>query len=222
VIRFSHEIHKVTLIWAGRTHFVSITAACRRLRMSIFLVWCRAAPCCLRLQAALLFSVCFAVNALAELAPLAPVAYADQAPAISLQDFFQKPVGPHGLLISERLRHANGKVVRLTGYVVQQEIATVGRFLLTPRPVLMSQHSDGEADDLPPATVLVRLSEDQQGWAVAHTGGLVEVTGTLEVGRFEERDGRVSWFRLQLAPDAIRAMTSSELTQHLHSLQHAH
>jgi hypothetical protein len=86
----------------------------------------------------------------------------------------------------------------------------------------MNQHADGEADDLPPATVFVRLSEDQKDWAVAHTRGLVEVTGTLEVGRQEEHDGRVSWFRLQLAPEAIRGMTRAELTQYLHNLQHAH
>jgi len=193
--------------------------------MSIFRIWGRAAPRCLRLTATLLCSACFAASALAQvlqLAPVAPVAEAEEAPALSLQDFFQKPVGPQGLLISDRLRQANGKVVRLTGYVVQQEIATVGRFLLTPRPVLMSQHADGEADDLPPATVFVRLSEDQQDWAVAQTRGLVELTGTLEVGRQEERDGRVSWFRLQLAPEAIRGMTRFELTQYLHSLQHAH
>ena len=68
----------------------------------------------------------------------------------------------------------------------------------------------------------VRLDAEQQDWAVAHARGLVEVTGTLEVGRQEERDGRVSWFRLQLAPEAIRGMNRFEVTQYLHSLQHTH
>ena len=141
---------------------------------------------------------------------------------LRLQHFFEMPVGPKGLVISERLRQAQSRQVRITGYVVQQEVATLGQFLLTPRPVLMSQHADGEADDLPPATVFVRLDAEQQDWVVAHARGLVEVTGTLDVGRQEERDGRMSWFRLQLAPDAIRGMNRFEITQYLHSLQHTH
>jgi hypothetical protein len=86
----------------------------------------------------------------------------------------------------------------------------------------MSQHADGEADDLPPATVFVRLDASQQDWAVVQARGLVEVTGTLDVGRLEESDGRVSWFRLQLDPQAVRAMSRFEVTNYLHSLQHSH
>ena len=162
-----------------------------------------------------------AIGALAQPAPAAAAGSLPPA-SLRLQDFFQMPVGPKGLVISERLRQAQGYQVRITGYVVQQEVATLGQFLLTPRPVLMSQHADGEADDLPPATVFVRLDAAQHDWAVAHARGLVEVTGTLEVGRQEERDGRVSWFRLQLAPEAIRGMNRFEVTQYLHSLQHTH
>ena len=172
--------------------------------------------------AALVLSASFALSAFAQ---TAPAAFAPESPppvALRLQDFFQMPVGPKGLVISERLRQAQGRQVRITGYVVQQEVATLGQFLLTPRPVLMSQHADGEADDLPPATVFVRLDAEQQDWAVAHARGLVEVTGTLDVGRQEERDGRISWFRLQLAPDAVRAMSRFEVTQYRHSLQHRH
>lgn len=172
--------------------------------------------------AALALSATVALGALAQSAPAAAAPEPLPPVALRLQDFFQMPVGPKGLVISERLRQAQGRQVRITGYVVQQEVATLGQFLLTPRPVLMSQHADGEADDLPPATVFVRLDADQQDWAVAHARGLVEVTGTLDVGRQEERDGRVSWFRLQLAPEAIRGMNRFEVTQYLHSLQHTH
>jgi len=147
--------------------------------------------------------------------PSAPV-------SLVMQSFFQLPVGPKGLVISDTLKQSQGQRVRLTGYVVQQEVATLGRFLLTPRPVQMSQHADGEADDLPPATVFVRLDASQQDWVVAHARGLVEVTGTLEVGRLEEIDGRVSWFRLQLDPQAVRTMTRFEVANYLHSLQHGH
>jgi len=142
--------------------------------------------------------------------------------ALRLQDFFQIPFGPKGLMISDRLHQAHGRRVRITGYVVEQEVATLGQFLLSPRPVLMSQHADGEADDLPAATLFVRLDAQQQDWAVAHARGLVEVTGILDVGRQEERDGRISWFRLQLTPEAIHSMNQVEITQYLHSLRHTH
>jgi hypothetical protein len=152
----------------------------------------------------------------------APVDAGDQTPALRLQDFFQMPVGPKGLAINPALTRLQGRQVRMTGYVVQQEVATLGGFLLTPRPVQMSQHADGEADDLPPATVFVRLDPTQQEWAVAHARGLVQVTGTLDVGRFEELDGRVSWFRLQIDPQAVRAMSPVEVANYEHSLQHRH
>lgn len=147
--------------------------------------------------------------------PLAP-------PALAMQSFFQQPIGPKGLVMSDTIKQFQGRRVRLTGYVVQQEVATLGGFLLTPRPVQMSQHADGEADDLPPATVFVRLDASQQDWVVVHARGLVEVTGTLDAGRLEESDGRVSWFRLQLEPQAVRAMNRLEVDKHLHSLQHSH
>jgi hypothetical protein len=144
------------------------------------------------------------------------------ATALRLQDFFQMPVGAKGLVMSDTLQKAQGQRVRLTGFVVQQELATLGRFLLTARPVQMSQHADGEADDLPPATVFVGLDASQQDWAVAHARGLVEVSGVLDVGRREEADGRVSWFRLQLEPEAVRPMSRFEVANYLHGLQHKH
>jgi len=172
----------------------------------------------LRAAAAVLIALA-ACNAWAQTTP----AQDGNAPLeLRFNRFFKMPVGPQGLVIDDTLRQAQGKQVRLVGYVVQQEVATLGQFLLTPRPVSMSQHADGEADDLPPATVFVRLHPDQQDWAVAQARGLVEVTGTLDLGRQEERDGRVSWFRLQLAPDAIRPMNRFEVVQYLHSLQHTH
>jgi hypothetical protein len=126
------------------------------------------------------------------------------------------------LQISATLREAQGKKVSLQGYVVQQEVASPGQFLLTPRPVQMSQHADGEADDLPPATVLVSLPAEQQDWLVAYTRGLVEVVGVLDVGRQEGPDGRVSWVRLQLDSEATRRMNAAEFFSYRHALQHKH
>jgi hypothetical protein len=50
----------------------------------------------------------------------------------------------------------------------------------------------------------------------------MELNGVLSVGRLEEQDGRVSWVRLQLQPEATRGMNSFEVANYLHSLQHVH
>ncbi len=141
---------------------------------------------------------------------------------LRFRDFFSLPVGQRGLELSDTLRRADGQEVRLVGYMVQQETPAPGRFLLTPRPVQMSQHADGEADVLPPATVVVYLDPSQREWVVPHVRGLVSVSGLLRVGRFEESDGRVSWVRLQLDQEATRGMNSLELAGYLHRLQHRH
>ena len=151
------------------------------------------------------------------------------APALAFQDFFVYPnSAAKGHAASERpqlspaLLAANGTTVRLTGYMVQQERGSVGRFLLTPRPIQMSEHADGDADDLPLNWAMVYLDPEQRECAIAHQRGLLEVTGTLQVGRFEEADGRVSWVRLQLPPEATRGMNAFEVASYLHSLQHIH
>ena len=141
---------------------------------------------------------------------------------LAFHDFFQSPVGPAGLAISDALRQSDGQAVRLVGYMVQQENPLPGRFMLTPRPVQMSEHADGDADDLPPATVTIYLDPSQSDWKLPHVRGLIVVSGALSVGRFEESDGRVSWVRLQLDSDAVRGMTLFELANYLHNQQHRH
>lgn len=145
------------------------------------------------------------------------------AQALRFSDFFKFPVGTRGLEINPVLQQAAGKQVLLTGYMVQQENGSKpGQFFFTPRPVQMSEHADGDADDLPPATVLVKLSPEQATWLVPHTRGLIQLQGTLAVGRQEAQDGRVTWVQLQLNPDATRGMNAFEFASYLHSLQHQH
>lgn len=132
---------------------------------------------------------------------------------LPFSSFFRRPIGPRGLDIGDALREADGRVVRLTGYMVAQEAPTVDRFLLTPRPVRMSDLADGEADDLPPATVTVLLDSHPAGRTVAHRPGLISVSGRLQVGREEEPSGRVSWVRLYLDPAAL-AEEGSRPTSH--------
>jgi hypothetical protein len=149
---------------------------------------------------------------------------ADAAPLAELrfQDFFTLPVGKQGLEMGPALRQADGKKVAITGYMVQQESSLPGQFMLTPRPVQMSEHADGDADDLPPAVLLVKLDASQSDWVVPHARGLIQVRGVLRVGREEGRDGRVSWVQMQLDPDATRGMNAFELAGYMHSLQHRH
>ena len=141
---------------------------------------------------------------------------------VSFREFFRHPVGPAGVEISETLRQVDGKKVRLSGYMVKHEVPTPGRFMLTPRPVQMSEHADGDADDLPAATVLVQLEPSQQEWVVPHVSGLIAVTGELHLGRVEDQAGRVSWVQVQLGGDAVRTMNAFELAGYLHQLQHRH
>ncbi len=142
--------------------------------------------------------------------------------ALAFKQFYKLPVGSHGLEISDVLRSANGQERKIVGYMVQQERPHLGRFLLSPRPVQMSEHADGEADDLPAALVTVYLDASQSDWAVPYTRGLISLTGAIEVGRLEETDGRVSWVRMRLSPEATRGMSPFELAQYFHSLKHQH
>ena len=150
-----------------------------------------------------------ALCAAAVLLPLA-VSGAHAAPApsdaaadLKFSQFFKSPIGPARLELSDTLRAADGRPVRLVGYMVAQEQARPGRFWLTPRPVRMSEHADGEADDLPAGTVTVLLDPAQRDRLVAHRNGRVTLTGTLSIGRVEDETGRVSWIRLQLPADAL-------------------
>lgn len=148
--------------------------------------------------------------------------HAQDAVKLHFKDFYRVPSGPKGLEMSAKLVQASGQVARLTGYMVHQEKPTPGRFMLTPCPVQMSEHADGEADDLPASWVMVYLDPSQKDFAVPYTSGLLEITGVLRVGRQEESDSRVSWIRLQLAPEATRGMSAFELAGYFHSLQHNH
>jgi hypothetical protein len=121
---------------------------------------------------------------------------------LKFASFFRMPIGARGLEISQTLRNADGRSVRLVGYMVQQEQPVPGRFLLAPRPMQLSEHADGDADDLAPATVTVLLAADQRNRVVVHQAGPVALAGRLQVGR-DDQGGRVSWFRLQLEPEAL-------------------
>lgn len=133
----------------------------------------------------------------------AQAAEADAPIELKFASFFRLPVGPRGLELSDALRAADGRQVRLAGYIVAQEEPEAGRFLFAPYPIKLSEHADGAASDLPASTVTVLLHESQRTRIVPHQSGVLVLTGQLQLGRDEDAEGRVSWVRLQLAPEAL-------------------
>lgn len=142
--------------------------------------------------------------------------------ALLFSDFYQQPISPTGPVMTRTLRQADAHVVRIVGYMVKQEIPTLGRFMFALRPVFMSEHADGDADDLPAALVTVYLNPEQKNWIATHRPGLIALTGLLSVGRLEENDGRVSWVRMHLAPETTHGMNALELTHYFNAQQHPH
>ncbi len=129
--------------------------------------------------------------------------------------FWRTPIGPRGLDPTPALRAADGTRVRLAGHVVTQEAPLPGHLLLAPVPVRLSEHADGDADDLPPATVAVRLPPAWRDRPPPHPDGVVSLVGTLHVGRAEGPDGRVTWVQLDAeepagAPDLPTAPVGPE------------
>lgn len=145
-----------------------------------------------------------------------------EPPLLPFDQLFVQPMGPRGAEFTPQVLRSSGRSVRLVGYMVHQERAPLGHFILTPRPVQMSENADGDADDLPLNWVLVQLDPSQESYAVAYQSGLLELRGTLETGRLEAPGGRVSWIRLRLDTDATRGMTSFELSNYLHAMAHRH
>jgi hypothetical protein len=134
-------------------------------------------------------------------------------------EWFHMPVGRGGLEPDEKLRALDGTRVRVLGYVVGEEQPTPGLFMLTARPVTLSEMADGPADDLPPATLFVHLAAADAGKVVAHRPGLLVLSGVLELGNREEPNGRTSFARLRLdqpLPGAEPAAIAAQASAHAH------
>ena len=123
---------------------------------------------------------------------------------LAFGDFFQMPFGPQGLSFTPKALALKGQTVSMVGYMVKMEQPQVGAFILSPRPVEINDHADGEANDLPANAVWVFLDPAQaQSW-VPHRSGLVQIQGRLDLGRQESSRAEVSWIRIQLGPEAVR------------------
>ena len=120
---------------------------------------------------------------------------------LKFNEFFVTPVGPRGLELTDKLRQLDGQRVRILGYMVRQEEAPTGSFLLAPLPAQVHEHENGLADDLPASTLHV-FSPSHREEAVPYTPQLLLLTGTLSVGNRTGADGRISTVRLTLDPTA--------------------
>src|SRR5512147_3027015 len=107
-----------------------------------------------------------------------------------------------GLVVAPAVEALRGQRVRVRGFMVQLEEPLRGEFYLAAHPVEQDE-SGGGTGDLPVASVLVRVPAlgDQ---VVPWRPNPVEVVGTLQVGREEEPDGRVSALRLVLEEPPAR------------------
>lgn len=125
---------------------------------------------------------------------------------IKFGDFFVRPVGTHGLELTDKLRQLDGQRVRILGFMVQQEEPPPGRLMLAPMPVQIHEHDNGLAEDLPASVMFVSVPTSQNA-PVPFVPGLMLLTGTLSVGSRPESDGRISLVRLALDPPEKFART---------------
>ena len=174
---------------------------------------------------AALISLCLSSNVQAQSTPAptvaastTPVALATpSATALAFKDFFQMPFGPKGLSFTPKALALNGQRVSMVGYMVKTEEAQLGSFILSPRPLEINDHADGEANDLPANAVWVKFDPEQaQSW-VAHRPGLLQIQGLLELGRQENAQAQVSWIRIQLSQDAVVVQGEPSKGSHQHT-----
>lgn len=139
--------------------------------------------------------------------------------ALEFQSFFKMPLGPKGLEVTDKLVQADGQFVRLRGFMVKSENPQLGSFVLAPRPIQLSEHADGDANDLPASVCWVYLDSSQKNWLVPHRPGPITVEGIFNFKRMEAPDGSIAWFHLQLQADAISEVQPEQAfnrNQHTH------
>lgn len=127
---------------------------------------------------------------------------------LKFQDMFKTPVGPQGLEPSARLLSLHGRKVRMVGYMATQEESKAGMLILAPMPVNLGDEDESLSDDLPGNAVFVHLARPYAARLVPNLQGLLQFTGTLSVGAFEEADGHVSAVRLELDDATSRLLTT--------------
>jgi hypothetical protein len=140
------------------------------------------------------------VNAAASLADAADLKF---------RDFFALPVGPKGLVPSQRLLSLAGQRVRVVGYMARQDQPSAGIVIVAPLPVVLGGEDESFSDDLPASVLYVHLADADRERTVPWAPGLHSFTGVLQLGAASESDGRLSFVRLQLDPEPSRALLAA-------------
>jgi len=126
---------------------------------------------------------------------------------LKFRDFFSLPVGPRGLVPSERLLGLAGQRVRVVGYMARQEQPSAGILIVAPVPVVLGDEDESFSDDLPATAIYVHLTDADSGRGVRWMPGLLRFSGVLRIGATSEADGRMSFVRLELDPELSHAIT---------------
>jgi hypothetical protein len=124
----------------------------------------------------------------------------DGVAELKFSDFYQMPVGPGGLVFTEKLKALSGHRVRIMGFMVRQTRPSPGVAILSPFALTTHENEYDVCDDLPPAILFVEVAK-YQDIAVPFTPGPLLLTGRLETGHRVEADGRTSFVRLILDPE---------------------
>ncbi|MBI4626780.1 MAG: hypothetical protein HY736_26615 [Verrucomicrobia bacterium] len=115
---------------------------------------------------------------------------------LTFSEFFG-PIGDRGLEYSAKLRALDGRLVRLTGYMVREQEHSPGLFLFAGRPATVETKGLCAVDTAPPTAVHVLLPSDADR-RVPYRPGRIVLLGRIELGPRLEVDGRNSTVRLVL------------------------
>lgn len=133
---------------------------------------------------------------------------------LRFEDLFKMPVGPQGLEPSAALRAADGKRVRLIGFMVHQQPLPHDGFLLASMPVATSDEDEALADDLPPAMIRVAFAALKDA-EIPYLPGLLKITGTLRLQPHLDGDSkRISFIQLEPDSGTRRALSRTVATAH--------
>ncbi|OYU45421.1 MAG: hypothetical protein CFE44_07595 [Burkholderiales bacterium PBB4] len=135
-----------------------------------------------------------------------------QGQELRFRDFFNTGSGDGLPDVSDKLRQAAGKTVRLVGYMWDGGTEQAAGFLLAARPPTPGPQQPGSGAT--PAWVWVEL--DPAHGTLPRLGGLVEVTGVLTPGRHTSPSGHLVWAKLQLSPQAPIPASADALAGYVH------
>lgn len=141
--------------------------------------------------------------------PVAPVAGLTD---IKFNELFKMPVGAQGLEVTKKAQGLDGKKVRIVGYMVKAEPPVPGMFVLSTVPEEMGDEDEKLVDDFPPNVIFVHLSDSKM--IIPNIEGLIKLTGTLQIGSFNEADEHVSTFRLAIDPSIERDLKQVLTSMH--------